>query len=136
MRIVLIPTFMELLENMKNLQELWLDRNRIRTVNLFGLKYIKKISLQSNRLTSMMGFQGCVSLEELNLSHRYYENGRLEDLWLNDNNIASLEGLAEAITGAREKLTTIYLERNPYIIRNLVLKVLQNFISVLVLDLN
>ncbi|PHU09322.1 hypothetical protein BC332_21182 [Capsicum chinense] len=80
MRIVLIPTVMELLENMKNLQELWLVRI------------------------------GCVSLEELYLSHRYYENGRLEDLWHNDNNIASLKGLAEAIAGATEKLTTIYLE--------------------------
>lgn len=38
---------------------------------------------------------------------------RLEDLWLNDNNIASLVGLAEAVAGAKEKLTTIYLERNP-----------------------
>ncbi|PHT81137.1 hypothetical protein T459_14152 [Capsicum annuum] len=133
---------MELPENMKNLQELWLGRNRIRTVNLCGLKCIKKISLQSNRLTSMNGFQGCVALEELYLSHNGIakmeglstlvnlrvldvsanrlteindiENlTKLEDLWLNDNNIASLEGLAEAIAGAREKLTTIYLERNP-----------------------
>ncbi|PHT54104.1 hypothetical protein CQW23_08566 [Capsicum baccatum] len=133
---------MELPENMKNLQELWLGRNRIRTVNLSGLKCIKKISLQSNRLTSMNGFQGCVALEELYLSHNGIakmeglstlvnlrvldvsanrlteindiENlTKLEDLWLNDNNIASLEGLAEAIAGAREKLTTIYLERNP-----------------------
>ncbi|PHT54430.1 hypothetical protein CQW23_08892 [Capsicum baccatum] len=133
---------MELLDNMKNLQELWLGRNRIRTVNLCGLKCIKKISLQSNRLTSMNGFQGCVALEELYLSHNGIakmeglstlvnlrvldvsanklteindiENlTKLEDLWLNDNNIASLEGLAKAIAGAREKLTTIYLERNP-----------------------
>ncbi|PHU16817.1 hypothetical protein BC332_12512 [Capsicum chinense] len=133
---------MELLENMKNLQELWLGRNRIRAVNLCGLKCIKKISLQSNRLTSMNGFQGCVALEELYLSHNGIakmdglstlvnlrvldvsanklteindiENlTKLEDLWLNDNNIASLEGLAKAIAGAREKLTTIYLERNP-----------------------
>ncbi|XP_060213939.1 protein phosphatase 1 regulatory inhibitor subunit PPP1R7 homolog [Lycium barbarum] len=133
---------MELLENLKNLQELWLGRNRIRTVNLCGLKCIKKISLQSNRLTSMIGFQECVALEELYLSHNGIakmeglstlvnlrvldvsankvteindiENlTKLEDLWLNDNNIASLEGLAEAVSGAREKLTTIYLERNP-----------------------
>ncbi|KAL3368752.1 hypothetical protein AABB24_009534 [Solanum stoloniferum] len=133
---------MELLENLKNLQELWLGRNRIRTVNLCGLKCIKKISLQSNRLTSMIGFQECVALEELYLSHNGIvkmeglstlvnlrvldvsanklteindiENlTKLEDLWLNDNNIASLEGLEEAVTGTREKLTTIYLERNP-----------------------
>lgn len=38
---------------------------------------------------------------------------RLEDLWLNDNQIASLEGIAEAVSGSKEKLTTIYLENNP-----------------------
>ncbi|CAN4101412.1 unnamed protein product [Withania somnifera] len=133
---------MELLENLKNLKELWLGRNRIRTVDLCGLKDIKKISLQSNRLTSMIGFQECIALEELYLSHNGIakmeglstlvnlrvldvsanklteindiENlTKLEDLWLNDNNIASLDGLEEAVAGAREKLTTIYLERNP-----------------------
>ncbi|RZC13854.1 Protein phosphatase 1 regulatory inhibitor subunit PPP1R7-like isoform C [Glycine soja] len=133
---------MENLQSLENLQELWLGRNRIKVVNLCGLKCIKKISLQSNRLTSMMGFDGCVALEELYLSH----NGiakmeglsslvnlrvldvssnkitlvddivnltKLEDLWLNDNQIASLEGIAEAVTGSKEKLTTIYLENNP-----------------------
>ncbi|TKY60843.1 phosphatase 1 regulatory subunit 7 [Spatholobus suberectus] len=133
---------MENLQSLTNLQELWLGRNRIKVVNLCGLKCIKKISLQSNRLTSMTGFEGCVALEELYLSH----NGitkmeglsslvnlrvldvssnkltsvddilnltQLEDLWLNDNQIASLEGIAEAVAGSREKLTTIYLENNP-----------------------
>jgi hypothetical protein len=38
---------------------------------------------------------------------------RLEDLWLNDNQIESLEGFAEAVAGSRQKLTTIYLENNP-----------------------
>ncbi|XP_030472666.2 protein phosphatase 1 regulatory inhibitor subunit PPP1R7 homolog [Syzygium oleosum] len=132
----------ENLQNLINLQELWLGRNRIKTVNLCGLKCIKKISLQSNRLTSMAGFEGCIALEELYLSH----NGiakmeglstlvnlrvldlssnklksiddiqsltRLEDLWLNDNQIESLETIAEAVTGSREKLTTLYLENNP-----------------------
>ncbi|CAL5215106.1 unnamed protein product [Lathyrus oleraceus] len=133
---------MENLQNLVNLQELWLGRNRIKVVNLCGLKCIKKISLQSNRLTSMIGFEGCIALEELYLSH----NGitkmeglsslvnlrlldvssnkltsvddiqnltQLEDLWLNDNKIESLEGFAEAVSGSREKLTTIYLENNP-----------------------
>ncbi|KAL2342559.1 hypothetical protein Fmac_003844 [Flemingia macrophylla] len=133
---------MENLQTLTNLQELWLGRNRIKVVNLCGLKCIKKISLQSNRLTSMTGFEGCVALEELYISH----NGitkmeglsslvnlrildvssnkltsvddivnltQLEDLWLNDNQIASLEGTAEAVVGSREKLTTIYLENNP-----------------------
>lgn len=48
---------MENLQNLTNLQELWLGRNRIKVVNLCGLKCIKKISLQSNRLTSMAGFE-------------------------------------------------------------------------------
>ena len=30
---------------------------------------LRKLSLQSNRLTSMMGLEGCTSLEELYLSH-------------------------------------------------------------------
>lgn len=38
---------------------------------------------------------------------------RLEDLWLNNNNITTLDGIAEAVAGCRENLTTIYLERNP-----------------------
>ncbi|KAM0944680.1 putative leucine-rich repeat domain superfamily [Dioscorea sansibarensis] len=133
---------MENLEALTNLQELWLGRNRIRTVNLCGLKCIRKISLQSNRMTSMAGFQECVALEELYLSHNGItkmeglstlinlrvldvsankltsisdiENlTRLEDLWLNDNQIASLEGIDLVVAGSREKLTTIYLERNP-----------------------
>lgn len=133
---------MENLESLTNLQELWLGRNRIKVVNLCGLKCIKKISLQSNRLTSMTGFEGCVALEELYLSHNGITKMEglsslvnlrvldvssnkltsvddivnlplLEDLWLNDNQIASLEGIAEAVAGSREKLTTIYLENNP-----------------------
>lgn len=39
--------------------------------------------------------------------------GSLEDLWLNDNQIESLETIAEDVAGSREKLTTIYLENNP-----------------------
>ncbi|XP_028751557.1 protein phosphatase 1 regulatory inhibitor subunit PPP1R7 homolog [Neltuma alba] len=48
---------MENLQNLTSLQELWLGRNRIKAVNLCGLTCIKKISLQSNRLTSMTGFE-------------------------------------------------------------------------------
>ncbi|CAI9100426.1 OLC1v1037429C2 [Oldenlandia corymbosa var. corymbosa] len=70
---------MENLQNFSNLQELWLGRNRIKTVDLCGLKGIKKISLQSNRLTSMTGFEECVALEELYLSH---------------NGISKMEGLS------------------------------------------
>ncbi|XP_068343134.1 protein phosphatase 1 regulatory inhibitor subunit PPP1R7 homolog [Pyrus communis] len=133
---------MENLQNLTKLQELWLGRNRIKVVNLCGLKCIKKLSLQSNRLTSMAGFEECVALEELYLSHNGISkmeglstlvnlrvldvsNNKLtsvegiesltmlEDLWLNDNSIESLEGFAEVLAGSREKLTTIYLEKNP-----------------------
>jgi hypothetical protein len=38
---------------------------------------------------------------------------RLEDLWLNDNQIASLEGIETLLQGCMDCLTTIYLERNP-----------------------
>lgn len=51
---------MQVMENMQtltNLQELWLGRNRIKSINLCGLKCIKKLSLQSNRLTSMKGLE-------------------------------------------------------------------------------
>lgn len=134
---------MENLHNMKKLKELWLGRNRIRTVNLCGVNSLVKISLQSNRLTSMLGFQDCVCLEELYLSHNGITKmeglssllslhildvssnkissiedvaglARLEDLWLNDNQISSLEGIESAIAGSRNTLTTIYLERNSF----------------------
>jgi hypothetical protein len=38
---------------------------------------------------------------------------QLEDLWLNDNQIASLDGLEEALISQRHSLTTIYMENNP-----------------------
>lgn len=133
---------MEGLQNMTILQELWLGRNRIRTVDLCGLKSLVKISLQSNRLTSMLGFEECINLEELYLSHNGIskmeglstlvnlkvldvssnkltaisgiENlTRLEDLWLNDNQIASLDGIDAVVAGSKGTLTTIYLEHNP-----------------------
>jgi Leucine-rich repeat (LRR) protein len=39
------------------------------SVLLCSLKALKKISLQSNRLTAMTGLQHCTQLEELYLSH-------------------------------------------------------------------
>nr|XP_043637253.1 protein phosphatase 1 regulatory inhibitor subunit PPP1R7 homolog [Erigeron canadensis] len=132
---------MENLQNLTKLQELWLGRNRIKSINLCGLKCIKKLSLQSNRLTSMKGLEEYTALEELYLSHNgiakmeglsRLANLRvldvssnklaaiediekltcLEDLWFNDYQLASLDGIAEAVSGSREKLTTIYLEHN------------------------
>ncbi|XP_022729403.1 protein phosphatase 1 regulatory subunit pprA-like isoform X2 [Durio zibethinus] len=73
---------MENLQNFTKLQELWLGRNRIKVINLCGLGCIKKISLQSNRLTSMIGLEECMALEELYLSH---------------NGIAKMEGLSTLV---------------------------------------
>lgn len=53
------------------------------------------------------------SLQLLLFSYKWNSSCRLEDLWLNDNQIESLEGISEAVVGSREKLTTIYLENNP-----------------------
>ncbi|KAB2034986.1 hypothetical protein ES319_D04G121200v1 [Gossypium barbadense] len=142
-------TNMEEIDHLHELQILELGSNRLRVMknlqNFTKLQElcIKKISLQSNRLTSMIGLEECNALEEIYLSH----NGiakmeglsklvnlrvldvssnkltsvddiqnltRLEDLWLNDNRIESLEDIAEGVSGSREKLTTIYLENNPY----------------------
>jgi protein phosphatase 1 regulatory subunit 7 len=38
---------------------------------------------------------------------------RLEDLWLNDNQIPTLDGLDTALASQRESLTTVYLHGNP-----------------------
>ncbi|CAN6813551.1 unnamed protein product [Brassica oleracea var. botrytis] len=113
------------MESLTKLEELWLGRNRIKVVNLCGLRCIKKISLQSNQLTSMKGFEDCVALEELYLSHNGISKmeglsalvnlrvldvsnnkltsvddiqslTKLEDLWLNDNQIEILEAITEA----------------------------------------
>ncbi|GKF41474.1 protein phosphatase 1 regulatory subunit pprA, partial [Tanacetum coccineum] len=107
-----------------------------------GATCIKKLSLQSNRLTSMKGLEECVALEELYLSHNGTTKMKglsmlairrvldvssnkhatvedikkltwLEDLWFDGNQLASLDGIAEAVSGSRKKLTTIYLEHNP-----------------------
>lgn len=130
------------LEGLRDLQELWLGRNRVRDVDLCGLTSLRRISVQSNRLTSIAGFEECVQLEELYLSH----NGiakmsglkslstlkvldvsanriarvedldtltRLEDLWVSDNVVPSLDGIESALEGPRKSLTTLYFERNP-----------------------
>ncbi|KAI9117916.1 hypothetical protein K1719_011058 [Acacia pycnantha] len=38
---------------------------------------------------------------------------RLEDIWLNDNRIESLEEIGEAVTGSTEKLKTIHVYGHP-----------------------
>eukprot|EP00878_Enallax_costatus_P022925 GHUV01024363.1.p1 GENE.GHUV01024363.1~~GHUV01024363.1.p1 ORF type:complete len:325 (+),score=74.04 GHUV01024363.1:307-1281(+) len=111
--------------------------------NLGHMTKLQRISLQSNRLETMSGLGACTLLVELYLSHNGIwtmdaqltqlknlkvldvSNNRiskvenlhgltqLEDLWLNDNQIAGLEGLDDALADQRGGLTTIYLENNP-----------------------
>ena len=60
------------MESLTKLEELWLGRNRIKVVNLCGLRCIKKISLQSNQLTSMKGFEVCVVLPLCSYSYHHF----------------------------------------------------------------
>lgn len=64
--LVVIGQVMEGLEQLAELQQLWLGRNRIQTVNLSGLTGLLQISLQSNRLTLMGAFQvPCICSHDL-----------------------------------------------------------------------
>lgn len=113
----LLIQVMENLQTFTKLQELWLGRNRIKVVNLCGLNCIKKISLQSNRLTSMRGFEvllfGAVNVEQSletvssfsELLIRIYsyctfsfqECIALEELYLSHNGISKMEGLSTLV---------------------------------------
>lgn len=57
------------LAHLSLLQELWLGRNRVAEIGqgLEQLRSLRRLSLQSNRLTSMAGLQHCTALEELYL---------------------------------------------------------------------
>ena len=57
------------LAHLSLLQELWLGRNRVAEIGqgLEQLRCLRRLSLQSNRLTSMAGLQHCTALEELYL---------------------------------------------------------------------
>lgn len=55
------------------------------------------LDVSNNRISKVENLQGLT---------------QLEDLWLNDNQIPSLDGLEEALADQRESLTTIYLENN------------------------
>ena len=91
---------------------------------LSSLVNLRVLDVSSNKLTSVDDIQNLtqyvysavrIILSSLTLlismPHLIYY--RLEDLWLNDNQIEALKGIAEAVAGSRQKLTTIYLENNP-----------------------
>ena len=129
------------------LRELWLGRNKI--VSAAPLRVLggaggalRRLSLASNRLTSVDGVEALVGLEELQLSHNGLTSLEgletltalrildvagnevtrlpqqlaalvvLEDFWANDNKLENLEDVGPAF-GATATLTTMYLERNP-----------------------
>lgn len=106
------------------LEELYLSHNGIAKMEgLSSLVNLRVLDVSSNKITLVDDIVNLTkylySTDNLlygfalvdSLPHIIY--CRLEDLWLNDNQIASLEGIAEAVTGSKEKLTTIYLENNP-----------------------
>ncbi|KAL3639599.1 hypothetical protein CASFOL_017506 [Castilleja foliolosa] len=73
----------------------WLGRNRIRAIDLCELKCIKKLSLQSNQLTSMAGHEswdhGGSSLIELRGTERTDVYRELEALYIMESaGVASL----------------------------------------------
>lgn len=102
---------MENLQTIINLQELWLGRNRIRAINLCGLKCIKKISIQSNRLTSMRGLE-VLAISNFKYGGKAFHNFQyiffscflvvqecvaLEELYLSHNGIEKMEGLSTLV---------------------------------------
>lgn len=112
------------------LEELYLSHNGIAKMEgLSTLVNLRVLDVSSNKLTEINDIENltkCVNqfnqtmhysillLRQLcYLSYPGYLATRLEDLWLNDNQITSLDNIAEAVAGSRENLTTIYLERNP-----------------------
>ncbi|KAJ4708514.1 protein phosphatase 1 regulatory subunit pprA [Melia azedarach] len=106
---------MENLQTLTDLQELWLGRNRFEDCIA-----LEELYLSHNGIAKMEGLSTLVNLRVLDVSSNKLTSvddiqnlTRLEDLWLNDNQLESLEGVAEAVTGSRESLTTIYLENNP-----------------------
>ncbi|KAL4557898.1 hypothetical protein LXL04_036092 [Taraxacum kok-saghyz] len=97
---------MENLHNLTNLQELYLGRNRIKAINLCSLKCIKKLSLHSNRLTSMKGLEECRALERLYLAHNGITKmeglstlANLQYLDVSSNKLAAIEDIEKLTWG-------------------------------------
>ena len=83
-----MPQKIEGLDALVNLEELWLGKNKITTLeNLSSLGRLKILALQSNRITKIEGLEHLESLEELYLSHNGLE--RLEGV---DKNVGLRAG--------------------------------------------
>lgn len=132
----------EEVNELKELEELWLGRNKITAIPQLRLSKLKKISLQSNRIVHINNdcFMHLTALRELYLSHNGIEvlptflphtlqtldisNNRIQsigavaqcgslvELWMNDNRLDDWTHVEE-ILGALPHLETVYLERNP-----------------------
>ncbi|KAH9838427.1 L domain-like protein [Rhodofomes roseus] len=132
----------ENLDSLFALEELWLGKNKIATLEgLAGLKNLRILSIQSNRITKLEGLEGLENLEEFYISHNgilrleglekntklrtldignnfveALENvshlSNLEELWMNDNKVDSLDALEPQLKHI-STLETIYLEGNP-----------------------
>lgn len=59
---------------------------------------LQVLDVSNNRISKVENLQGLT---------------QLQDLWLNDNKIPSLEGIEDALSDQRDSLTTIYLDNNP-----------------------
>ena len=64
------------LSNLTSLESLWLGKNKITNiVGLETLKNVRKLDVQSNRLTSVEGLTGQVEkLEEVRVGERLFHN--------------------------------------------------------------
>ena len=90
------------LDTLGLLEELWLGKNKITTIQgLESLSKLKRLSLQSNRIVKLgIGLKPLVSLEELYLSHQGIAEvegleglTKLNTLDLSSNRITSLKGI-------------------------------------------
>lgn len=90
----------EQLSGLINLEELWLGKNKIEKIEgLSNLKKLRRLDVQSNRLTSINGLEAQIeSLEELYLAH----NG------IDDEGAMEQDGLQLKF----ENLTTLDLSKN------------------------
>ncbi len=84
------------LSSLINLEELWLGKNKIEKIEgLSNLKKLRRLDVQSNRLTSINGLIGQIdSLEELYLAHNGIDDeGAMEEdgLQLQFENLTTLD---------------------------------------------
>ncbi|KAL0346626.1 UNVERIFIED_CONTAM: protein phosphatase 1 regulatory inhibitor subunit PPP1R7 [Sesamum calycinum] len=104
-------TKIEEIEHFHQLQILELGSNKLRAFNSLHL-FIPDLKNLHLNCAQYQTLQLCNKQNKL-MERKRDKRTLLEDLWLNDNQITSLDSIAEAVASSRENLTTIYLERNP-----------------------